>query len=312
MKVYELTYPEKLQEHPIPETIAAIGFFDGIHLGHQKVIKTAVTKAKELNKESAVITFHPHPSVVLSKTKKTTQYITSNPEKLRLLEELGVDRVYMVTFNIELSQLLPEQFLQHFVIDLNIVHLVAGFDFTFGYKGAGNMRNIKDFARALFTYTTIDKLEKNHEKVSSTKIRQLLSEGEVEQVNELLGRPFLTMGTVIKGDQRGRTIGFPTANISTNEQSILPKQGVYAVKVKHNNAVFNGMANLGVVPTFVKDKVTPSLEVYIFDFDKDIYGDQLTVEWYKQIREEKKFNGVEEIVAQLKEDEKTVRAFFNE
>src|SRR5690625_2727410 len=233
MKVYELTYPDKIQEDPIPETIAAIGFFDGIHLGHQKVIETAVTKAKEQNKESAVITFHPHPSVVLSKTKKTTQYITTNSEKMLLLEELGVDRVYMVTFNEELSQLLPEKFLQHFVVDLNIIHLVAGFDFTFGYKGAGNMKNITNFATTSFTYTMIDKLEKNDEKISSTKIRQLLSEGKVDQVNELLGRTFSTTGTVVIGDQRGRTIGFPTANISTDEHVILPKQGVDAVEVRY-------------------------------------------------------------------------------
>src|SRR5690625_5058947 len=153
MKVYELTYPEKLQEQSIPEAIAAIGTFDGIHLGHQKVITTAITKAKEQHKESAIITFHPHPSVVLSKNKQTIQYITSIPEKLRLLEELGVDRVYMVTFNKQLSQMSPDEFLQHFVTDLNIVHLVAGFDFTFGFKGAGNMSNIQQYAPSPFTYT---------------------------------------------------------------------------------------------------------------------------------------------------------------
>lgn len=152
-------------------------------------------------------------------------------------------------------------------------------------------------------------MEKNNEKISSTKIRNLLAEGNVNQVNELLGRPFSTIGTVVKGDQRGRTIGFPTANISTSEHTILPKQGVYAVKAIYDGITYEGMANLGVVPTFT-DKVTPSLEVYIFDFDEDIYGKQLTVEWYKKIRDEKKFHGIDEIVAQLKEDEKVVRAFF--
>src|SRR5690625_38200 len=191
MKVFELTYPEKLNEILIPETIAAIGFFDGIHLGHQKVIKTAIKKAKELNKENAVITFHPHPSVVLSKRKNSVQYITSISEKLKIIEELGVDRVYMITFNQELSQLSPGQFLKHFVTELNIVHLVAGFDFTFGFKGAGNMQNIKKFAPNL-SYTIIEKMEKNNEKISSTKIRSLLAEGSVNQVNELLGRPLST------------------------------------------------------------------------------------------------------------------------
>src|SRR5690625_4517571 len=212
MKVYELTYPEKISEQSIPETIAAIGFFDGIHLGHQKVINTAISNAKKENKENAVITFHPHPSVVLSKTNKTVQYITSIPEKLRILEKLGVDRVYIITFNQELSQLPPEQFLKHFVTGLNIVHLVAGFDFTFGFKGSGNMNNIKNYAPSPFAYTIIEKMEKNNEKISSTKIRNLLAEGNVNQVINLLGRPFSITGTVVKGDQRGRTIGFPTAN----------------------------------------------------------------------------------------------------
>ena len=312
MDVFEITYPELIDEDKIKETVAAIGFFDGLHLGHQKVIQTAIDKAKELNKISAVITFDPHPSVILSKEKKSIEYITTYDQKIYFLEKLGVDRVYIVTFNRELSNLSPEQFLQHFITKLKVVHLVAGFDFSFGFKGAGNMKNIDIFAPNTLTTTTVGKLEVNGEKVSSTKIRQLLSDGKTEEVNTLLGRPFITSGTVIMGDQRGRTIGFPTANIELNEEAILPKQGVYAVKVNINDKVYDGMANLGVIPTFIEGKTTPSLEVYILDFDEDIYGVQVHVEWYKKIREEKKFNGVEEIIAQLKQDETTVRKYFLE
>src|SRR5690625_4686811 len=146
MDVFEITYPAIIEEDKIQETVAAIGFFDGLHLGHQKVIQTAIDKAKQLNRLSAVITFDPHPSVVLSKEKQPIQYITSYHQKIYLLEKLGVDRVYIVTFNRELSNLLPEQFLQHFVTKLKVVHLVVGFDFTFGFKGSGNMKNIHTFA----------------------------------------------------------------------------------------------------------------------------------------------------------------------
>src|SRR5690625_4629097 len=138
MKVYELSYPDILENEETPETVAAIGLFDGIHLGHQKVIKTAINKAKATGKESAVITFHPNPSVILSKGKRRAQYIISYEEKKRLLEEMGVDRLYTITFNKELSQLSPTEFLEHFVLRLGVIHLVAGFDFTFGYKGQGN------------------------------------------------------------------------------------------------------------------------------------------------------------------------------
>ncbi len=311
MEVFELTYPELIEKSKITETVAAIGFFDGLHLGHQKVIQTAIDKAKESNKLSAVITFYPHPSVILSNAKKTVQYITSNQQKLYLLEKLGVDRVFIVTFNRELSNLSPEQFLQHFVTELKVTHLVAGFDFTFGFKGAGNMQNISTYAPKELQTTTVNKLEIDGEKVSSTVIRQLLSEGETEQVGKLLGRPFVTSGRVIVGDQRGRTIGFPTANIELNEASILPKQGVYAVKVNVRDKVHNGAANLGVIPTFIEGKTAPSLEVYMLDFNEDIYGEYIHVEWFKQIREEKKFNGIEEIIAQLQIDVQTVREYFS-
>ena len=170
MQTIRLTYPHHLKTEDLPETIAAIGFFDGIHRGHKEVITNAVNKAKAQQMESAVISFHPHPSVVLNNPDKPVQYITTIEEKEVLLEEIGVDRLYLITFNKELSSLSPEAFINHFIIGLHIKHLVAGFDFSFGHKGAGNMQNIQTFTKKNFSVTSIDPVKNENKKVSSTRI----------------------------------------------------------------------------------------------------------------------------------------------
>lgn len=310
MKIFELSYPHSFKQNELPETVAAIGLFDGIHLGHQLVIQTAIDRAKAEGKESAVITFHPNPAVVLSNGKKKPNYILPLEEKFVVLEEMGVDRVYHITFDKELSTLSPRDFVDHFIIELHITHLVAGFDYSFGHKGAGNMENISGYTRNAFTYTVIDKLEDEAEKVSSTRIRQLLSDGNVQEVSRLLGRPYQTKGIVIEGDKRGRTIGFPTANMQINDELQLPSRGVYAVRAFVDGQAYIGLANLGYVPTFKTGEVELSLEVYILDFDCDIYGKNISIEWLEKIRDEKKFNGIDEIIAQLTADEAGVRALY--
>lgn len=312
MNVIRLSYPHDLQHEDITETVAAIGFFDGIHRGHQAVIKEAIKIAKKEGKRSAVISFHPHPSVVLNKSKKDIRYITTVEEKRSILQDLGIDCFYIIEFNEALSKLSPQAFVDHFIKGLHITHLVAGFDYTFGHKGAGNMTNIKEMAKGHFETTVVQKLESNEEKVSSTRIRKLLEAGAVDDVNLLLNRVYESTGRVVKGDNRGGSqLGFPTANLDIAKDKFLPKQGVYAVKVRVNNRTYEAMANLGVVPTFTDGRSEPKVEVNIFDFNQDIYGESVTVEWYKFIREEKKFSGVEEIITQLKKDEKEVRSFFS-
>lgn len=311
MQTIRLTYPHHLKTEDLPETIAAIGFFDGIHRGHKEVITNAVNKAKAQQMESAVISFHPHPSVVLNNPDKPVQYITTIEEKEVLLEEIGVDRLYLITFNKELSSLSPEAFINHFIIGLHIKHLVAGFDFSFGHKGAGNMQNIQTFTKNNFSVTSIDPVKNENKKVSSTRIRKSLASGDIAKVNELLGRPYETTGVVIEGDKRGRQLGYPTANLNVNEEKLLPTRGVYAVKVNYHNKIYEGMANLGVKPTFKTGDLKPSVEVYMFDFEGNIYGESITVLWYQFIRNEKKFNGLNELVSQLKEDEKTIQKYFS-
>lgn len=312
MKVVKLAYPHQLKNTELPKTVAAIGFFDGIHLGHQAVIKEAVKLAKATKRESAVISFHPHPSVVLRKDVEHVRYITPLPEKETLLRDLDVDRFYVITFNRELSQLSPQAFIDHFIVGLHIEHLVAGFDFTFGHKGSGTMEMVPQLSKGSVQTTIVAKQLHNATKISSTRIREALSLGNVDELLPLLGRYYQVTGKVIEGDRRGgRQLGFPTANIALDSEKLLPKPGVYAVKVFYDEHTYYGMANLGYVPTFKKEPTELKLEVYIFDFAADIYGETLTIEWHKYVRDEKKFSSVQEIVAQLRNDEAQIRAYFS-
>ncbi|GAB3067064.1 bifunctional riboflavin kinase/FAD synthetase [Virgibacillus ainsalahensis] len=310
MRTFELTYPHTLGLEELPETVSAIGFFDGIHKGHQKVIQTAVNEAKERNMESAVITFYPHPSVVLKKDTQHVRYITPFREKKDILQKMDIDRLYIIKFNKELSMLAPQDFINHFIIGLNIKHLVAGFDYSFGYKGKGNMYNLEDFTKNTFSYTAIDKVSADNEKVSSTRIRELLENGMIHEANLLLGRPLTLDGIVIRGDQRGKEIGYPTANIQVNPDALLPRPGIYAVKVLYKNEVYEGMANIGTNPTFTADRKDLSVEVNIFDYNNDLYGEELFVQWHKYMRAEEKYDSVEALVSQIAEDEKNIRSYF--
>lgn len=310
MKTIHLSYPHQLKREDLPETSTAIGFFDGVHQGHKKVIDEAIKEAKKKSLQSAVITFYPHPSVVLKKEAAHTHYITPLAEKEEILEKMGVDRLYIVEFNKDLSHLSPEEFVEHFLINLNIRHVVAGFDFTFGHKGKGNMNDFPRYTKEPISFTVIEKVEEEGEKVSSTKIRQCMDEGDIEQANQLLGRPLTIRGKVITGDKRGRTIGYPTANLDISEDYYLPKVGVYAVKVVIEDQRWNGMANLGFKPTFQEKQIRPTLEVHLLDFQGDLYGKTVKVEWHTFIRNEKKFNGIDELLANLKRDEQEIRALF--
>lgn len=311
MRTIKLAYPHTLILDELPETVAAIGFFDGIHKGHQKVIKTAVNVAKSKNMESAVITFHPHPSIVLKKDVQHVQYISPLREKQEVLQQLDVDRMYIITFNKELSSLEPQAFIDHFIINLNIKSLVAGFDFSYGYKGRGSVQTIHEHSKGLFDFTMIDQVQSEGRKISSTRIRELLESGQVEQANELLDRPLTVRGMVTEGDKRGREIGYPTANLEVQTEALLPKIGVYAVKIRFKNEIYEGMASLGYNPTFTADRDEPIIEVNILDYNNDLYGEELVLEWHQYIRDEVKFDNADKLIKQIEEDEIRIRNYFS-
>ncbi|GAB2563162.1 bifunctional riboflavin kinase/FAD synthetase [Gracilibacillus alcaliphilus] len=312
MEMKPLAYPHQLTKGDLPETVAAIGFFDGVHQGHQQVIQQAKEIADQTNRASAVITFDPHPSVVLQNKQEAVRYITPIEEKIEKIKELDVDILYIIRFDPSLAQLSPAHFLEHFIHTLHITHLVAGYDFTFGHKGAGNMMNIRELAGDELEVTKVDKIEHSEEKISSTRIRKALAEGDVEMVEKLLGRSYSMSGEVIHGDKRGRTIGYPTANIRINENYYLPAIGIYVVEIKVDGQIHYAMASLGYNPTFTEDRENEKLEVHIFDFDDNIYGQNVTIYWKKYLRAEEKFSGVEALIEKLQEDEQRSREFFRE
>nr|WP_256521702.1 bifunctional riboflavin kinase/FAD synthetase [Halobacillus sp. A5] len=295
---------ESLPPHLSPSALA-VGFFDGVHKGHQQVILTAQRKASELGVQSAVMTFDPHPSVVLNRSVEKAKYITPLKEKEQIIENLGIDTLFVVHFDRQLASLPPEDFVESYFISLNVRHVAAGFDFTFGFKGKGTMHLLPEYAQGRFTTSTIEQVSDEGEKISSTRIRRLLDEGNVSAAGQLLSRPLTITGEVVTGDRRGHTIGYPTANISLNHEYYLPKNGVYAVTVNVGNELYKGMANLGYKPTFNGNKRT--LEIHIFDFHRDIYGNVVRVHFRQFIRSENKFNGVDELVRQLNDDELKTR-----
>ncbi|MGD6803066.1 bifunctional riboflavin kinase/FAD synthetase [Rossellomorea vietnamensis] len=311
MKVITVHHPHSFVPEDFPPLSMALGYFDGVHRGHQKVIKTAIKEAGESGLSTAVMTFDPHPSVVLGRKHKHVHYITPLQDKIKLMEELGVEYLFIVRFTSDFANLHPQEYVDQYIINLNVRHVSAGFDFSYGKLGKGNMETLQFHSRDKFSYTTVNKQTDHEEKISSTLIRKSLAEGEAEKVEHLLGRYYSTSGTVIHGDKRGRKIGFPTANIELSDDYIIPKLGVYAVRIFVQNHWHNGVANLGYKPTFNNpdDKVL-SIEVHIFDYNSSIYGEEVKVEWHKYIRSEQKFNGIQQLIAQIEKDKQEAVSYF--
>ena len=307
MDIYKLHYPGTIDIDSIEQYSLAIGFFDGLHKGHQAVIAEAKKKAEELGIRSAVMTFDPHPSHLFGDGDKKVGYITQYPEKARLLDTMGIDTLFIVTFDWALASLSPKQFVDIFMKGLRIKHVTAGFDYTFGSKGAGTMEQMATLADGAFGTTVIDKVTDHAEKVSSTRIRQLLVEGNVEETASLLGRPFRTVGIVVHGEKRGRLLGFPTANVLPEPDTVLPANGVYAVRFTTDGITRNGVCSVGVKPTFHESGIPPIVEVNVLDFDGDLYGKEVAVDWIKHLRAEEKFDSVDALIEQMVIDKQQAR-----
>lgn len=285
----------------------ALGYFDGLHIGHQLVIKEAIEYAKKNGLKSAVMTFSPNPNVILKKLS-SEHLITPPTEKVRLLTELGVDYLMILTFNEELASLRAIDFIERYLVKMKVEHVSTGFDFRFGKKGEGSVELLRQYPEK-FSLNVTDKKEIEGEKIGATEIKSYLAVGNIEKANEMLGRPYTLCGTVISGQQKGRQISFPTANVATTEAYIIPKNGVYAVRVWVKGQSYAGMCNIGHNPTFnFIDNV--SVEVHILDFNQDIYGQEMKVEFYHRLRDEERFSSIEALMTQLNHDRKTVRGYF--
>jgi riboflavin kinase/FMN adenylyltransferase len=312
VELIKLNHPHDFEQGNFPAMVMALGYFDGVHIGHQQVIREAKKIADLKGLSSAVMTFDPHPSVVLGKSVQHIEYITPLDDKVRIIEEMGVDYVFVINFTSEFSSLLPQEFVDQYIIGLNVAHVVAGFDYSYGKMGKGTMETIQFHSRNQFDFTVVSRQATPAEqKISSTMIRSHLREGKVAEMPVLLGRFYSTSGTVVHGEQRGRSIGFPTANVQMNDDYILPPTGVYAVRITIGNQQHNGVCNVGYKPTFHSEKNDkPSIEVHIFNFDEQVYGQHVTVQWHMRIRNEQKFNGIEQLVAQIEKDKLEAMSYF--
>tara|TARA_A100001037_G_C15145003_1_gene635886 strand:+ start:585 stop:1532 length:948 start_codon:yes stop_codon:yes gene_type:complete len=293
-------------------SIVTIGTFDGIHIGHRYILKNLMEISKKNNEESIVITFNPHPRYVLQKENQELKLINTTKEKEQLLEEIGIAHFIIHPFTKQFSRTKSENFIRDFLVNkLNVSHLILGHDHHFGRNREGSFDDLKRLSDLYdFRITQISAKKVDSTIVSSTKIRNKIKSGDIKIVNKYLGYTFFFSGLVIKGLSIGKKIDFPTANLSLEDDNkIIPKDGVYAVKVKYIDVNYIGMMNIGFKPTLMQKN--RSIEVNIFDFDLDIYGKYITVSVIAKIRDERKFKNLDELKKQLIKDKRKVKTVIN-
>lgn len=296
----------------LESAVVTSGTFDGVHLGHRKILNRLNEVSRQNNGESVVITFYPHPRSVISPDNQNVKLLSTLDEKIELLENSGVQHLLIIPFTREFSELSSEEFIQKILVQtIGTKTLVIGYDHRFGRNREGGFDYLKaNKERYGFEIEEISRQDIENIGVSSSKIRKALQEGDVPSADHFLGRNYSLSGVIVKGKQLGRTIGFPTANIQVREiAKLIPSDGVYAVKVYYKENAFGGMLNIGNRPTV--DGTFQTVEVNIFDFDQEIYGENLAVEFLQKIRNEQKFNGLYELKAQISKDKITCKAILN-
>lgn len=285
----------------------AFGFFDGVHIGHQAVIKSAVDFGKANGTKSAIITFQDHPCCYFYHVQP--KYIITKHDKLNLFESLGVDYLYFLKFDEYLAMMDASEYLRDVIIKNFAPYAIStGFNHSFGAKKSGNVELLctmqKEFC---YQYFEVPPVLYDKEIVSSTRIREDLALGNIDMVNSMLGYNYFLEETVVEGEKLGRELGFKTANLIYPDDLVEVGRGVYKVKVEYGGNIYDGVANYGLRPTVSEDK-KPTLEVHILNFDKDIYGEKIKVNFLKKIRDEKKFNSLDELKAQIQKDVKVVNS----
>jgi len=294
----------------IPHPVLTIGTFDGVHLGHQKIIKQLNEVAEKNGGESVLFTFYPHPRMVLFPETHGLKLIQTQVEKLEKLERMGLQNIIVHPFTKEFSRLTAIEFVRDYLVSkLNIKTIVIGYDHQFGKNREGSLELLKDLAPIYdFEVIEIGAKDINEVNISSTKIREALKHGDVSLANTYLGEEFEINGTVGHGQKLGTKLGFPTANIELNtDVKLIPKNGVYATRVvRENNSEYFGLVSIGERPT-VDDSGKITIEAYLIDFDGDLYGEELCLKLLKRVRDEKKFDSLEELITEMKKDEECLR-----
>ncbi|SIO12618.1 riboflavin kinase / FMN adenylyltransferase [Carnobacterium alterfunditum] len=312
MEIIKLHHPYLADEIPEDKVVLALGFFDGVHRGHQEVIFRAKSLADKNNLKLAVMTFNQHPSIVFKKLNSDQhKYLSTVSRKEELMEKIGVDYLYEVDFTSAFASLTPQDFVDQYIVGLHAQTVVAGFDYSFGKKEVASMVHLPMYANNRFEIVVVEKQTLREEKISSTRIRSALEVGDMPVANNLLGYIYATPGRVIHGDARGRLLGFPTANIEVENLVKLPRKGVYVVEIVVGGRTYKGMASIGHNVTFEANRPL-TVEVYILDFSADIYGEEVKVLWHDYLRDEKKFDSIDALIAQLKQDELDTAQFFEQ
>jgi riboflavin kinase / FMN adenylyltransferase len=298
----------------VENTVVTVGTFDGVHAGHRVLINRVVESAENKNARSVIVTFNPHPREIINPGKAGIKLLSTLEERRELLADIGIDEMIVIPFDRDFSLLSSEEFVRNIIWEkIGISEFIIGYDHQFGRNREGTIETVELLGKELgFQVQVVSRQEVGNKTVSSSTIRKALQErGDVKLASKFLERPYLLNGTVVHGDNRGKTIGFPTANIKPEHPNkIIPRTGVYAVRVKVDNEIFNGMMNIGVRPTF--DGTDETLEVNLFDFERDIYGNTIQVHFIDRIRDEKQFTGLDELVEQLNKDKLKTNEILNE
>lgn len=295
-------------------TVLTIGTFDGVHQGHNKLIGTLKKRAKETGGESVVMTFWPHPRLVLRPDDLSISLLCTLEERIEMLSHTGIDHLVIFPFTREFSQLGSCEFIEQVLVkQLSVKHLVVGYDHAFGRNREGNYENLKACAVNFgFAIERVEALNVDAINVSSTKIRTALTEGKIAKANLYLNHPYSLTGKVVVGQKLGRKLGFPTLNLEVERFKLVPKDGVYAVRVIFHEKEYEGMLNIGIRPTIEDPRNTKTIEVHLFDFNQSIYGEQVQVYFEKRIRSEKKFDSVDILRKQLQVDMLSAKQILKE
>ena len=309
-----MVFNDIAQVRNIPNAVVTIGTFDGVHIGHQAIFRKMRELAENIDGQTVVVTFSPHPRQVLNIDSSNLRFICTEEEKLKRIEQFGIDNVVIIRFTKEFARTPSEDFIKNFIIErIKPSYIVVGYDHHFGKNRMGDFDQLTQLGQQFnFKVERVEAQDVDEVAVSSTKIRHALAIGDVATANRLLGYPYSVTAEVVRGNMIGRTIGFPTANLELpKEYRLINNAGVYTCLVDLNGTTYKAMANIGKRPTIGdRDDDNFIIEVNIFDFDQDIYGQHITVRFLDRIRSEVKFNGLEELKTQLNQDRERAKAML--
>lgn len=289
-----------------------VGVFDGVHLGHQFVLEKLVQGARAAGVPAVVVTFNPHPALVLGR-RQSPLYLTTPDEKAALLEALGIDATITLRFDQQLASLSARAFMQMLKTHLGLKHLEVGHDFALGHGREGNVDMLTTLGKELGYSVGISSAINNiDQRISSSHIRNALNDGDVRLAKHMLGRPYTISAEIVHGDGRGRSLGIPTANLDVWAEQIIPRAGVYACRAKVKTGTFSAVANIGTRPTFNTEPVAPRVEAMLLDFDEDLYGQSLQLSFVDRLRNEQRFPSVDALLAQIHQDVQQARQLLAE